>query len=51
MQEQITAMATMHQNFVAQQAAIHEQFLAVRASSLDLLSHVGTTQSAVLGRR
>ncbi|MFT7503196.1 MAG: acyl transferase domain-containing protein/3-hydroxymyristoyl, partial [Gammaproteobacteria bacterium] len=47
MQEQITAMAFMHQSFVAQQAAIHEQFLAARASALDLLSHVGVTQPAL----
>ncbi len=38
-QEQFNALAEMHQSFVAQQAAIHEQFLMTRSASLDLLAH------------
>ncbi|BAN01655.1 type I polyketide synthase [Ilumatobacter coccineus] len=38
---QITAMTELHDAFVAQQAAMHERFLATRGNSLALLTHNG----------
>jgi PfaB family protein len=46
MQEQFNALAEMHQSFVAQQAAVHEQFLVTRSASLDLLAHAALAAPA-----
>ncbi len=45
--DQLTALADMHQGFVAQQAAIHEHFIATQASSLSLLVGAAATNSTV----
>ncbi len=44
--DQLTALAEMHQGFVAQQAAVHERFMATQAASLSVLAGVSTAGPA-----